>query len=423
MQVRRIGLFVVFALWMTGCGGNGSLFGTQSTNNGTQGSGGDCTSQSTGRTLSVVPNRFIVEWMDGHFSVETSENAALFKKRFLDSHPNEIRRVEYDQVVQVRGQKSINPPLSNFQTWGPTIVGASAAYAQNVTGAGVLVAVVDAAVDYTQPQLARQLAANSAEINGVTGVDDDGNGFVDDYYGWDFQSNTNNPRLLVGPNNEHGTHVSGIIAADPTQGPVQGVAPGAKLIPVNFMTGSGTGLISDAMIAVQYAVSRGAKIINASWGGSQCSQSLKNMMVSLSTQNILFVVAAGNSGEDIGVSPDYPANFNFANQLNVASTNSNDFMDSFSNYSTSLVHLAAPGDTIFSTVPGATQGYMSGTSMAAPFVSGAAALLWSSRPKATVAQVKSALLAGVDQRGLPTLTAGRLNIGNSLKALQQIASP
>jgi subtilisin family serine protease len=280
--------------------------------------------------------------------------------------------------------------------------------------------VVDAAVDYTQPQLVPRLAGNTAELNGKTGIDDEGNGYIDDYYGWDFLGNTNNPSALVSSSNGHGTHVSGIIAADHTQGPVEGLAPGAQIIPANFMDSTGSGSLGTAIVALQYVAQRGAKVINASWGGSACSQSLKNVMSSLSSQGVLLVVAAGNNGEDIDSSPDYPANFNFANQLNVASTTENDIMDTWSNYSYNLVHLGAPGDTIYSTFPGATQAYMSGTSMATPMVTGTAALLWSFRPTATAAQIRQAILSGVDLRGLATTTKGRLNVSNSMTALKAL---
>jgi subtilisin family serine protease len=401
---------------MAGCDNSKSAdsVSSQSTN------ADSCSTQAQALTQSrIVPNRFIVHWEDGHVSVEASENLALFKKRFVQANLQNIHHVENDQVITMQ---SVHVDASsivtgNAPTWGPDLIQASTAWTKGATGQGISVAVVDAAVDYSHPQLKNQLAANTAEVNGQPGIDDDGNGYVDDFYGWDFDGNTNDPKALVSTTNDHGTHVSGIIAADHTSGPVQGVAPSAKIIPVNFMGSDGSGSLGLAIQAMQYAVSRGAKVINASWGGSQCSQTLKNVVTGLSDKNVLFVVAAGNDGVDLDSNPDYPANFNISNQITVGASNSNDYLDTWSNYSYSLVHLSAPGDTIFSTVPGATQAYMSGTSMAAPFVSGAAAALWSLRPNATPTQIKQALLAGVDKRSLATVSGGRLNLAASVQAL------
>jgi subtilisin family serine protease len=213
--------------------------------------------------------------------------------------------------------------------------------------------------------------------------------------------------------------VSGIIAADPTTGPIQGMAPQAKIIPANFMDSSGGGSLGSAIQAIQYVVSRGAKVINASWGGPTCSTTLGNVMSSLAAKNVMIVVASGNDGLNLDVTPDYPANFNFPNQLTVSASNSADFMTNWSNSSYKIVHVGAPGDSIYSTVPGGA-GYMSGTSMAAPSVTGAIALLLSAHPNATYAQIKQALIQSVDVRGFRVESQGRINVPNALKALQQL---
>ena len=425
MQVRRIGLFCFLGLVLTGCSGNqaSSLFGGGSgggnSNNSPQANTDACAAQTQSYTKSM--NRFIVHWQDGHVSVESSENEALFRRRFLSNHTAEVQRYENDKIINVQslhvdGSKA---PTSNSNTWGPDIIQSSTAWSKGAKGQGVMVAVVDAAVDYSHPQLNGQLAGNTAELNGQPGVDDDGNGFVDDFYGWDFYQNVNDPKAIVSSTNDHGTHVSGIIAADSTKGPVVGVAPQAKIIPANFMQADGSGSLGMAIQAIQYAVARGAKVINASWGGSDCSATLQSVVNGLSSKQVLFVVAAGNDGKALDQYPDYPANFAISNQINVGATNASDYLDTWSNYSYTLVHLAAPGDTIFSTVPGGTQAFMSGTSMAAPFTSGAAAVLWSARPNATAVQIKAALLAGTENKGLATVTAGRLNIANALQSLTQ----
>ncbi len=416
MLVRRIELLliIVTSLYLGACA-NKTLDGVfPGTQQGT-GVGSDaCTSAS------LLQNQFIVQWEDGHTSVETSENAELFKQKFILPQLGKISHVEFDQKLELHSAPAVRVSAVGSSTaWGQNTVFASSAWNAGINGQGVLVGVVDAAVDYTHPQIQPRLAPNQAEINGRAGIDDDGNGFVDDFYGWDFQQNQNNPANIVSATNDHGTHVSGIIAADHSRGSMQGVAPQAQIVPANFMDASGSGSLGAAIQAIQYVSMRGVKVINASWGGPVCSQTLKAVVNNLASQNILFVVASGNDGVDLDSVSDYPASFNFPNQVTVAASNSSDFLTSWSNTSFNIVHLGAPGDSIYSTVPGG-YAYMSGTSMATPFVTGTAALLWSLRPAATYAQIKQALLAGVDNKGFRVKTQGRLNISNSINALKQI---
>jgi subtilisin family serine protease len=382
----------------------------------------DCSSTS------LVQNRFIVHWVDGHVSVETSENAALFKEKFIRPRLEQIQHVEFDKVVHLHDATTAPAPTTG-NSWGQIMTQAAAAWNQQVSGQNVLVGVVDAAVDYTHPQIQPRLAQNLAEINGRAGIDDDANGFIDDFYGWDFEQNKNDPTALIYPlpatgstkePNSHGTHVSGIIAGDSTKGIMQGLAPLASIVPANFMDSNGSGSLGAAIQAIQYVSSRGVKVINASWGGPVCSETLRSVIQGLAAKNILFVAASGNDGADLDSTPDYPANFNFPNQINVAASNANDFLTSWSNTSFEFVHLGAPGDSIYSTVPGNSYAFMSGTSMAAPFVTGTAALLWSFRPKATYAQIRQAILAGTDSKNFRVQTGGRLNISNSISALKQI---
>jgi subtilisin family serine protease len=364
-----------------------------------------------------IQNKFVVHWEDGHFSVETSANAETFKENFLKPQLEKIKFVEFDRRIQTDTQSGVREAANLTDSWGQTMVNAPAVWNQGVTGQGVLVAVVDAFVDVSHPQLKPRIAVNTGEIPG-NGIDDDGNGVVDDYYGASFVSD---PGTNTTPN-PHGSHVSGIIAADPHYGSIQGMAPGAQLIPAQFISNDGGGSLGDAVLALQYAASRGAKIINASWGGAPCVASLRDEFTLLSNKGILVVVAAGNNGQDIDVNPDFPASFNMSNQITVAASTQNDFMASWSNSGFGLVHLAAPGANILSTIPNNSVAYFDGTSMAAPFVSGAAALLWSARPSATAAQIKAAILQSVDVTGgheFKVSTGGRLNVQKALATLLQ----
>lgn len=371
-----------------------------------------------------IENKFLVEWEDGRFTIESAENADQFTENFIEPQLEQIRHVEFDKKIKLFESKitPVTVGSSAFDNWGQETVHADYAWNQNVKGQGVTVAVVDAAVDYSHPQLSPRLAKNLSEVNGVPGVDDDGNGYIDDYYGWDVYGNRATPP--VAHDNVHGSHVAGIILADHNTGSVKGVAPQATLVPVNFMDPEGGGTIGTAILAVKYAASRNVKIINASWGGPQCSEALKNTIASVGKQGILFVAASGN--EYIDFDRDYrmmfPAVFNLSNQITVAATSPNDYLTDFSNRSYSVVHIGAPGAGIVSTVPGGV-GMLDGTSMATPFVVGAAALLWSDRPAATLDQVKTAILSSVDVipgKEYKVSTRGRLNIQKALDKLRSL---
>ncbi len=365
----------------------------------------------------AIKSKFIVQWEDGRFTVESGTDADSFKKEFIEPQLENIRRVEFDRRIQVEATKEY-ATSSVSDTWGQSMVKAGSAYSQGIYGQGIKVAVVDAYVDVTHPQLAGRIAVNTGEIPN-NGIDDDKNGVVDDYYGASFVSV---PSSTTSPS-PHGSHVAGIIAADSNYGPVAGLAPRAQIIPAQFIANDGGGSLGDAILALQYAASRGAKIINASWGGAPCVASLRNAFQNLEAQGILVVVAAGNDGRDIELYPEFPASFDLSNQITVAASSVSDFMTSWSNNSFNLVHVAAPGEHILSTIPGNTSTYMDGTSMAAPFVSGTAALLWSSKPNATAKQIKAAIEQSVDVTSgheFKVKTRGRINIQKALQVLGQL---
>lgn len=389
-------------------------------------------------TSKLNRNKFIVQYLDGRIEIVEAENDAVFEKNFLNHRFNEIKRVEYDSYVD-RGSTQFRMDFKNTKIetlratdWGPQMIKAEYAWSRDIRGQGVKVAVIDAAVDFKHSQLRPRLLANQSELNGISGVDDDRNGFIDDVYGWDFYRNEPtspvDPPLNPGDEpNVHGSHVAGIILADHETGDVQGVAPKASLVPLNFMSDQGGGSVSDAILAIQYAASQGVKIINASWGGG-CNQNLKDVIANIGQRGILFVAAAGNEGYDLDRVPEYyynyPAAFTIPQLISVAATTSLDSIAIFSNKSHSLVHIGAPGENIRSTVPTFASpngsGYLDGTSMAAPFVSGAAALLWSTRPSASVAQIRQALQSSTDFKAFKVSTGGRLNIEKAVQEIQRI---
>jgi subtilisin family serine protease len=293
------------------------------------------------------------------------------------------------------------------------------------TGGGVIVAVVDTGVAYDHPDLAPNMWSNPADPK--NGLDDDGNGLVDDVHGADFFNEDANPNDDAG----HGTHVAGIIGAKGNNVVgVAGVNWDSQIMALKFLNANGEGNTADAANAIDYAVSHGARVINASWGGPAFSMALFQAVKRAGDKGATFVAAAGNDGQNADVSPDFPAAFDLPNVISVAASDRNDKLVDFSNYGVHSVDLAAPGDDIYSTVPAGSgsTGYesFSGTSMATPFVSGAAALYLSRAPQSTSDQVKAALLQNVDQGPAfagKVASGGRLDIARALGPVAPTTKP
>ncbi|HKQ98342.1 MAG TPA: S8 family peptidase, partial [Candidatus Polarisedimenticolia bacterium] len=293
---------------------------------------------------------------------------------------------------------------------------AEAAWDSGTGSRDVVVAVIDTGIDYTHPDLQANIWDNEGEIAG-NGVDDDGNGFIDDVRGWDFVNGDNDPFDDAG----HGTHVAGIVGAAGANGEgIAGVAWQVRLMPVKFLGADGAGSTADAVAAVEYATRMGARIMNNSWGGTGFSEALLEAVEAAYAADSLFVVAAGNSGTNNDILPAYPAGYDVPNVLSVAATDRFDHLAAFSNYGAATVDLAAPGVEILSTVPGARYAVHSGTSMAAPHVSGVAALVRAAAPEIDVVTLRRRLLTQVD--ALPGL-AGAVATGGRLDAALTVASP
>ncbi|MFN5514092.1 MAG: S8 family serine peptidase [Cyanobacteriota bacterium] len=278
----------------------------------------------------------------------------------------------------------------------------------------LVIGVIDTGVDYNHQDLVGNIWTNTGEIAG-DGIDNDGNGYIDDIRGWDFAYNDNDPMDVYG----HGTHVSGTIAGKGNNGVgVTGVAWNAKIMPLKFLDDDGYGYTSGAISAIDYATAQGVKITNNSWGGGDFSQALYDAINTAGQQGALFIAAAGNDyGNNNDVSPSYPASYDLANIISVASTTRTDALSSFSNIGLTSVDLGAPGSDIYSSTPGNNYDTYSGTSMATPHVAGAAALLWSENPDWTAQQVKNALMNTGDSLASlagKTVSGKRLNVYNAL---------
>ncbi|RMI02049.1 MAG: hypothetical protein D6681_10630 [Calditrichaeota bacterium] len=280
----------------------------------------------------------------------------------------------------------------------------------------VVVGIIDTGIDYNHPDLAPNIWRNPGESGGGrenNGVDDDGNGYVDDFRGWDFRNNDNDPS----DQNRHGTHVAGIVGAVGNNGrDISGVNWRVKLAALKFLGADGSGNVGDAVEAILYAVRMNIKILNNSWGGSGASQALQDAIETARQAGILFVAAAGNDSKDTDSSPNYPSAYPNENIVAVASSDDRDRMSSFSNWGKTSVDLAAPGSNILSTVPGGLT-ELSGTSMATPHVVGVAALVMARFPNLDWLSLKYRILGGVDVKNSfrnRMITDGRLNAANAL---------
>lgn len=272
---------------------------------------------------------------------------------------------------------------------------------------GVTVGVVDTGVDATHPDLANNMYTNPGEVPG-NGVDDDGNGLVDDVRGWDWVEDDNNAADLNG----HGTHVAGTIGAKGNNANgVVGVAWEVRLVPLRVLDAAGSGWTSDVAAAFAYAGRNGVDVVNASLAGNSPSVALLDAIKA--SPNTLFVVAAGNSTTNVDVAPTYPCAYPLPNVICVAATDQGNRLSNYSNYGAAQVDLAAPGDRILSTFPGGAYAEMTGTSMATPHVAGVAALLRARHPEASGTTIKQAILSGSE--GLTAL-AGRTLSGGRLSA-------
>ena len=304
------------------------------------------------------------------------------------------------------------------QTGGTSGADIDAERAWNVStgSSSVIVAVIDTGVDYNHPDLAANIWTNPGETAG-NGIDDDGNGFIDDIHGWDFANNDNDPF----DDNGHGSHCSGTIGGvgDNAVG-VAGVNWDVSIMGVKFLSGGGSGSTAGAISSVDYATMMGVDVMSNSWGGGGFSQALLDSINAAAAADIVFVAAAGNDGTNNDTSPHYPSNYDAPNVISVAATDHNDAKASFSNYGATTVDLGAPGVDILSTTPGNTYSIFSGTSMATPHVSGVCALIRAVSPGISAVNLKQVLLNFADD--VPSL-AGITVSGGRLNAFFPIADP
>jgi parallel beta-helix repeat protein len=297
-------------------------------------------------------------------------------------------------------------------------------------GTNIIVGVVDTGIDYNHPDLKPNMWVNPGEIPN-NGIDDDGDGYVDDVYGINAITNSGDPM----DDNLHGTHCAGIIGAVGNNGiGVSGVNWHVRLMALKIFDWQGVGgNTADVLQCFDYAILKNVNILSNSWGGYGFDQALYDGIAQVQAAGILFVAAAGNeSNNNDGAFSLYPASFDLDNIISVMATDHKDQVASFSNYGLTTVDLGAPGVDILSTFPtyetndmntsgfSTNYGTISGTSMATPFVSGASALIWSFVPNLDYASIRDVILNSADPR--PSLsgkcvTDARLNVFSAISAV------
>lgn len=366
------------------------------------------------KSMGAVPGLWQARITDPYLSVSQASSA-------LSLDP----RVSYVSVNSIHTAASIpnDPRFSSQWDLSPNSVSIHATTAwDNFTGNGItLVAVFDSGVDINHPDLKARIWTNSAETPG-DGIDNDGNGIVDDVYGASFGGK---PSGDVSDVTGHGTAVAGLIGATGNNAVgISGVNWAARILPLRVIQ-NGQALDSDILAAMDYASKAGAKIWNLSLGGGAYSRAMADALDAASSRGVIIVTAAGNSGKDIDLAPSFPASYSAEHLVVVAGTDEADNLAGFSNYGVATVDLAAPSTNLLTTTPGGGYGLQSGTSMSSALVTGALSLLWDANPGASAGAILDQLYKNItvlDSLKGKISTAGRLDLA-PVAAPGQVATP
>lgn len=390
--------------------------------------------QRAALTLSALKADRSVEFVQSNYRIKLRESYQIQDPRIREALvqklvPEGIMALPYadNPALPSGNQQSMGLDPDFGKQWGMIDLGVKSAWEKTTGSPEMIVAVIDTGIDYTHEDLLPNLWRNTKEIPD-NGIDDDGNGYVDDIIGWDFASNDNKPYDLIvdpiqlvseeGGNAGHGTHCAGTVAAKGGNAlGVAGVAPNVKIMALRFMNEKGTGTTADAVKAIKYAVDNGAKVLSNSWGNEGedpddaiNNRALRDIITYAQERGVLFVAAAGNGHSGMGydndndLSPAFPASYDHENIISVTAIGIFDNLGGFANWGSSTVDIAAPGMNVYSTTVGNKYSNIvfslgeyepvwSGTSMAAPHVAGAAALYWSANPNKTWKEVKEAILS------------------------------
>lgn len=358
-------------------------------------------------TYGYIPETKISALNFSTFSALGSENAIISVEPNVVYTPLEAD-VPTDKYW--KAQWGFNNTGKNNWVAGPQGEDIHALDAWKITkgSSNIIIAVIDSGAKIDHPDLQENIYTNQAELNGTEGVDDDGNGYVDDVHGWDFAYNDPNPDDEIG----HGTHVAGLIGASHNTIGIAGMMAHVQIMPLKFLTKERKGDTKHAVMAIDYAIKMGAKIINNSWGSEGQSEFLQKAIQAANEKGIIFVASAGNSKNDNEIKPVFPSSYKIPNIISVGATNGFGDKASFSNWGKSIVNVFAPGALIVSLTPDDKNTYKSGTSMSAPIVTGALGLLLSENPGMDVQTAKTRLMETSDnkEKFSELGVSGRLNV-------------
>ncbi len=393
------------------------------------------------------PTRILIQWKNQGFSAQAPRGAefARYRSAYIPLTHTQIFSVSSNQNPnQVLEALRLNPQVEHAEIDSPIHVNATPndpRYSQqwefegtgvnigieeawdHLTQSEIIVAIIDSGADLNHEDLSENLWTNPDEIPG-NGQDDDHNGYVDDLHGYNFFNHASAPQDDYG----HGSQVTGVIGAvgNNARG-ITGTAWRSRLMILKVLDSEGNSNVSQAVEAIQYAMEKRAKIINMSWGyspeGGAPSGILQDAINAAEAAGILVVASAGNHSPGLSNDTDprqanYPSSYPAPNIIAVAATDTRDTLANFSDYGPNTVDIGAPGVDIFSTLPGNRYGFFTGSSAAAPHVTGAAALLWALNPNLRYDQIKQLLLQSVDP--IPSLqgkilSGGRVNLISAMK--------
>lgn len=392
------------------------------------------------KLLNAVIGTFVVFcFMTGGFFI-WNKNQSASPERTAQSQKAKTKKIEnrtlelgtvIDSSTQVPNEPSalFNDPAIK-QAWGLKKSDAARAWSITKGSKKVIVAVIDTGIDINHEDLKNNLWKNPGEIGvdgknrskSTNGIDDDGNGYVDDVYGWNFVSQNNK----LDDNHGHGTHIAGIIGAEAgNHKGISGISPEVSLMILKYYDPKvpNTDNLKNTIQSINYAVKMGAHIINYSGGGTEYSQEEHDAVAAAEKQGILFVAAAGNERSNSDEHHYYPADYKLDNIISVTAIDPTTEVLSSSNYGTETVDIAAPGQTILSCLPNNSYGLMTGTSQATAFVTGAAVLVMADKELyGNADNIKKFILATGDSSlslANKTRTARQLNLFKSLTILEK----
>ncbi len=362
-------------------------------------------------------------------TTDSTESASITALKKEVRKPIDLEKAVPAELKNDQDLSILLKDINMTNKWGLAMTDSAKAWNVTKGSKDIVIAIIDTGADIRHPSLQSNLWVNKGEIgtdkNGrdkaSNGVDDDGNGYIDDVHGWNFVGNSSK----VEDNHGHGTHIAGIIGGYSQDGKgITGVAPRVSLMILKYYDANSTGAdnLRNTVRAIRYAVDKGAQIINYSGGGLEPSDEEKKAIELAQEKGILFVAAAGNERSNSDIKGYYPADYGLSNIISVTAIDKSKNVLPTSNYGVKTVDIAAPGNDIYSTIPGGKFSYMTGTSQATAFVTGVAALVMANnrdlKPKQVIKHITSTGDIETTLEG-KTKTQRRLNSYRALAILDQ----